>query len=210
MRTTLFGLCLFLFVYKATSVRIVDTDNELVGNQEGIYYLIPASNGLSGAIGVATVGNDSSPHTTVVLDTIGNGLPVRFASIWIDCIISTTMFLNIRLVTSAPELERWEVDEEFPIGRTVKLSKTAIMTMGRFRIEAVEDSYKFVYELGLVRTGGHYRLDAKNGDPFIFKIKKATDSNPRFKSIIVRQLPTEPTEEDQLAYQLVTKCQLGC
>ncbi|KAI4299800.1 hypothetical protein L6164_033226 [Bauhinia variegata] len=196
MRTTLFGLCLFLFVYKATSVRIVDTDNELVGNQEGTYYLIPASNGLSGAIGVATVGNDSSPQTAVVLDTLGNGLPVRFASFWIDSTITTTMLLNIRFVTCAPELEWWEVEEEFPIGWTVKLSKTAIMTMGRFRIEAVEDSYKFVYEheraetgvtlteLGLVHTGVHYRLAAKNGDPFIFKIKKATDSFPRFKSIV--------------------------
>ncbi|KAI4299807.1 hypothetical protein L6164_033232 [Bauhinia variegata] len=196
MRTTLFGLCFLLFVYKATSVSIVDTDNELVGNQEGAYYLIPASNGLSGAIGVATVGNDSSPQTSVVLDTLGNGLPVRFASFWIDSTISTGRLLNIRFVTSAPELEWWEVEEEFPIGWTVKLSKTAIMTMGRFRIEAVKDSYKFMYEhertetgvtmaeLGLVRTGVHYRLVAKNGDPFIFKIKKATGGNPRFKSIV--------------------------
>ncbi|KAI4299805.1 hypothetical protein L6164_033230 [Bauhinia variegata] len=194
MRSTFLALCLFLFAYKATSYAIVDTDGQLVSNQAGAYYLVPDSNDLSGSIGLATVGNDSFPQT-VVLDTLANGIPVRFTSPILLPFIRSQMLLHIRFVSSATELGWWKVEEEFPIGWTVKVSENSPSFMGPFSIQPAKTGYKFVYypeiseegdngeEIGLVYTGSHYRLVVKDGDPFIFKIKKATESSAGIKSI---------------------------
>ncbi|KAI4297215.1 hypothetical protein L6164_037110 [Bauhinia variegata] len=189
MKITFLALCLFLFAYKATSSVIVDTDNEPVSG--GAYYLVPVSNELSGGLGLATVGNEAEPKAVVFEPDNSPGLLVRFESPLRTPFISSSFFLNIRFVSSSSDLGVWDVSQEFPIGWTVRVSETKIL-FGPFRVESAQGGYKIVYypdqgetggDIGLVHRDGKYRLAVKDGEPFIFQIKKATSSTG-IKSIV--------------------------
>ncbi|KAI4297206.1 hypothetical protein L6164_037101 [Bauhinia variegata] len=183
MKITFLALCLFLFAYKATSSVIVDTNNEPVRNSGGAYYLVPVSNELSGGLALATVGNEAEPKAVVFDPDNSPGLPVRFESPLRIAIITSSFLLNIRFVSSSSDLGVWDVSQEFPIGWAVRVSDTASLT-GPFRVKRAQGGYKIVYypdqgetggDIGLVHREGKYRLAVKDGEPFIFQIKKATE-----------------------------------
>ncbi|KAI4297222.1 hypothetical protein L6164_037117 [Bauhinia variegata] len=181
LKTTFLALCLFLFAYKATSSVIVDTNNNPVRNGGDAYYLIPVSNELSGGLALATVGNEAEPKAVVFDTDKSPGLPVRFESSYKTAFITSSFFLNIRFVSSSSDLGVWDVSQEFPIGWAVRVSDTIT---GPFRVESARGGYKIVYypdqgetggDIGLVHRDGKYRLAVKDGQPFIFQIKKAID-----------------------------------
>ncbi|KAI4299799.1 hypothetical protein L6164_033225 [Bauhinia variegata] len=188
MRTTeLLALCLFLFAYRAASV--LDTDGDQVLNSGGAYYLVPVSN--SGSLGLAAIGNDSFPKSVVLDTSLAKGLPVRFGTPILLPWVNDGMLVHI-LFISIPEIPAWEVFAEFPIGWTVKVTKTPTSFRGPFALYPVNTGYKIVYypdegdtgyDIGIINTGGHYRLAVKDGDPFIFKIKKAFEPSIRMSKV---------------------------
>ncbi|KAI4299806.1 hypothetical protein L6164_033231 [Bauhinia variegata] len=188
MRTTqLLALCLFLFAYRAASV--LDTDGDQVLNAGGAYYLVPVSN--SGSLGLAAIGNDSFPKSVVLDTSLAEGLPVRFGSPFLLPWVNNGMLVHIFFI-SIPEIPEWKVVAEFPIGWTVKVSKTPTSFMGPFALYPVKTGYKIVYypagsdtgyDIGIINTGGHNRLAVKDGDPFIFKIKKAFEPSIRMGKV---------------------------
>ncbi|KAI4297231.1 hypothetical protein L6164_037126 [Bauhinia variegata] len=195
MKITFLALCLFLCAYKATSSLIVDTDNYPVSNGGGAYYLVPVSNKLSGGgLALATVGNEAEPKAVVFDPDNSPGLPVRFESPLRIAFITSSLFLNIRFVSSSSDLEVWDVSQEFPIGWAVRVSDTISLT-GPFKVESARGGYKIVYypdqgetggDIGLVHRDGKYRLAVKDGEPFIFQIKKAAEdeSSAGIRSVV--------------------------
>ncbi|KAI4297219.1 hypothetical protein L6164_037114 [Bauhinia variegata] len=86
-------------------------------------------------------------------------------------------------VSSSSDLGGWDVSQEFPIGYTVRVSESKSL-FGPFKVERAERGYKIMYypdrgetggDIGLVHRDGKYRLAVKDGEPFMFHIKKATD-----------------------------------
>ncbi|KAI4297240.1 hypothetical protein L6164_037135 [Bauhinia variegata] len=189
MRTSFLALCLLLFAFRAVSA-IVDTDGEPVRNAGGAYYLVPVSKP-NGGVGLGPVGNDNFP--AVVLDTnLTNVFPVRFAALERIGFISSSFYVGINFVLPSEEPAGWTVHEEFPIGWTVKVEQREIWG-GPFRVRSAKNGYKIVYypergdtgaDVGIVYSGGYHRLVVKDGDPFIFKIKKATESSARIMSVV--------------------------
>ncbi|KAI4297227.1 hypothetical protein L6164_037122 [Bauhinia variegata] len=163
MRTSFLALCLLLFAFRAVSA-IVDTDGEPVRNAGGAYYLVPVSKP-NGGVGLGPVGNDNYP--AVVLDTnLTNVFPVRFAALERIGFISSSFYVGINFVLPSEE----------PAG-----------------VRPAKNGYKIVYypergdtgaDVGIVYSGGYHRLVVKDGDPFIFKIKKATESSARIMSVV--------------------------
>ncbi|KAI4297212.1 hypothetical protein L6164_037107 [Bauhinia variegata] len=190
MRTALFGLCLFLFACSATSV-IIDTDGEAVRNSGGAYYLVPVKEP-TGGLGLATVGNDNFPRTLVFDTNLTNVLPVRFAARESMTIIKSSFFVDINFVVPSAEPAGWIVQPEFPIGWTVKIEQNEIWGY-QFRVLPAKTGYKIVYypergvigaALRIVYSGGYHLLVVKDEDPFIFRVKKATESSARIVSIV--------------------------
>ncbi|KAI4297220.1 hypothetical protein L6164_037115 [Bauhinia variegata] len=134
MKITFLALCLFLLTYKATSSVIVDTDNYPVRNNCGAYYIVPLSNELSGGLALTTVGNEAEPKAVVFDPDNSPGLPVRFESPYKTAFVTSSFFLNIRFVSSSPDLGIWDVSQEFPISWTVRVSDTKSL-LGPFRVE---------------------------------------------------------------------------
>ncbi|KAI4299819.1 hypothetical protein L6164_033244 [Bauhinia variegata] len=186
MRTSLLALCFVLFAYQATSSVILDTEGEPVRNAGGAYYLVPVSDELHGGLRPAILGNGA----TVILDTnLTHGVPVRFSSPLRIGIISSTMLLNIKFVTDLPLELVWKVGPEAPVGWTVNLSNE-LPFMGPFRVMPVEGGYKIAHfqddivaDVRITHAGGFYRLLLQNGDPFIFQIKKATESSAKMSIV---------------------------
>ncbi|KAI4297234.1 hypothetical protein L6164_037129 [Bauhinia variegata] len=190
MRTSFLALCLLLFAYRAAASVIIDTDGEPVSNHGGPYYLVPVSKP-NGGVGLGPVGNDNFP--AVVLDTnVTNVFPVRFATILVTPFILSSDFVGISFVLPSIELGPWTVLPEFPIGWAVKVVRVQIWG-GPFKVRPAKNGYKIVYypergatgaDVGIVYSGGYHRLVVKDGDPFIFKIKKATESSARIMSVV--------------------------
>ncbi|KAI4297229.1 hypothetical protein L6164_037124 [Bauhinia variegata] len=184
MKSTFLALCFLLFAYKATST-ILDTDGHPVRNAGDAYYLVPVSNDLNGGLALASVGNEAEPKAVVFDTEKSPGLPVRFESPLRVLYISSSFFLNIRFLSTSSDQEIWDVSAEFPIGWTVRVSDTKSL-FGPFRVERANKGYKIVYypdrgetggDIGLVYRDGKYRLAVKDGEPFIFQIKKATEES---------------------------------
>ncbi|KAI4299791.1 hypothetical protein L6164_033217 [Bauhinia variegata] len=158
-------------------------------NSGGAYYLVPVSN--SGGLGLAAIGNDSFPKSVVLDTSLAKGVPVRFGSPILLPWVNDGMRAHI-LFKSIPETPEWEVVKEFPIGWTVKVSKTPTSFMGPFALHPVKTGYKIVYypdggdtgyDIGIINTVGHNRLAVKDGDAFIFKIKKAFEPSIRISKV---------------------------
>ncbi|KAI4297221.1 hypothetical protein L6164_037116 [Bauhinia variegata] len=157
MKTTFLVLCFLLFAYKATST-ILDTDGHPVSNAGDAYYLVPVSNDLNGGLALASVGNEAEPKAAVLDPEESPGLPVRFESPLRASYIAS-LFSSIL--------------DFYPLP-LIRKSGTA------------QRGYKIVYypdrgetggDIGLVHRDSKYRLAVKDGDPFIFKIKKATEES---------------------------------
>ncbi|KAI4297239.1 hypothetical protein L6164_037134 [Bauhinia variegata] len=189
MRTSFLALCMLIFGYRAASA-IIDTDGEPVRNGGGAYYLVPVSKP-SGGVGLGPVGNDNFP--AVVLDTnLTNVFPVRIAALYRAAFIRSSDLVGINFVLPSDEPAGWTVHTEFPIGWTVKVEQTRTQG-GPFKVRPAKNGYKIVYypgrgdtgaDVGIVYSGGYHRWVVKDGDPFIFKIKKATESTARIMSVV--------------------------
>ncbi|KAI4297242.1 hypothetical protein L6164_037137 [Bauhinia variegata] len=190
MRTSFLALCLLLFAYRAAASVIIDTDGAPVRNAGGAYYLVPVSKP-NGGVGLGPVGNDNFP--AVVLETnLTNVFPVFIAALHRAAFIRSSDFVGINFVLPSDEPAGWTVHTEFPIGWTVKVEHTRTQG-GPFEVHPAKNGYKIVYypgrgdtgaDVGIVYSGGYHRLAVKDGDPFIFKIKKATESTARIMSVV--------------------------
>ncbi|KAI4297218.1 hypothetical protein L6164_037113 [Bauhinia variegata] len=132
-----------------------------------------------------SVGKEAEPKDVVLDPEESPGLPVRFESPRRARYIASSFFLNIRFLSNSSDQEIRDISEEFPIGWTVRVSDTKSL-FGPFRVERAQRGYKIVYYPDRGETGGDirlahrdskYRLAVKDGDPFIFKIKKATEES---------------------------------
>nr|2GZB_A Chain A, Kunitz-type proteinase inhibitor BbCI [Bauhinia bauhinioides]2GZB_B Chain B, Kunitz-type proteinase inhibitor BbCI [Bauhinia bauhinioides] len=160
---------------------ILDTKGEPVSNAADAYYLVPVSHG-EGGLALAKVGNEAEPKAVVLDPHHRPGLTVRFETPLAIAIITESFFLNIKFVPSSSDSEVWDVSKQYPIGLAVKVTDTKSF-VGPFRVEKEGEGYKIVYypdrgqtglDIGLVHRNDKYYLAATEGEPFVFKIRKAT------------------------------------
>nr|P84882.1 RecName: Full=Kunitz-type trypsin inhibitor BrTI [Bauhinia rufa] len=161
---------------------VLDTKGQPVRNAADAYYLEPVARG-DGGLALAKVGNEAEPKAVVLDPNHRPGLTVRFETPLRINIIKESFFLNIKFVPSSSESEVWEVRQQYPEGLAVKVTDTKSL-VGPFRVEKEGEGYKIVYypdrgetglDIGLVHRNEKYYLAVKDGEPFVFKIRKATD-----------------------------------
>nr|4ZOT_A Chain A, Kunitz-type serine protease inhibitor BbKI [Bauhinia bauhinioides] len=161
---------------------VVDTNGQPVSNGADAYYLVPVSHGHAG-LALAKIGNEAEPRAVVLDPHHRPGLPVRFESPLRINIIKESYFLNIKFGPSSSDSGVWDVIQQDPIGLAVKVTDTKSL-LGPFKVEKEGEGYKIVYypergqtglDIGLVHRNDKYYLAVKDGEPCVFKIRKATD-----------------------------------